>query len=255
MLSSLPFFGLLLYPPNLYLLMLVGAVVFALAQRRRTALILTLSGLLWVLVWSLPETSLYLGGKLETRYHYQLSETLPKADVIVVLGGNIQGNRANWFEPYNRATATDRVDRAAELYFAGRAPKIILSGGALEGRVSDARAMARTLRQKGVPESAVILENEARNTYENALLTQSLLASMGLKTVLVVTSALHMPRAMAAFNGLGVRATPAGLAPQIVAPDDYTLDMWTPHMRSLEASRSIIKEYLGLFGYWLRGWI
>ena len=154
-------------------------MVFALAQRRRTALILTLSGLLWVLVWSLPETSLYLGGKLETRYHYQLSETLPKADVIVVLGGNIQGNRANWFEPYNRATATDRVDRAAELYFAGRAPKIILSGGALEGRVSDARAMARTLRQKGVPESAVILENEARNTYENALLTQSLLTSMG----------------------------------------------------------------------------
>lgn len=255
MLSSLPFLSLLLYPPNLYLLMLVGAVLSALALWRRTALLLTLSGLLWVLVWSLPETSLYLGGKLENRYQYQLSETLPKADTIVVLGGNIQSNRANWFEPYNRATATDRVDRAAELYFAGRAPKIILSGGALEGRVSDARAMARILRQKGIPESAIILENESRNTYENALLTENMLKTMDLRTALVVTSALHMPRAMAAFKGLGVRATPAGLAPQIVAPEDYTLDRWSPHMRSLEASRSIIKEYLGLFGYWLRGWI
>ena len=96
-----------------------------------------------MLLWSLPITSLYFGGKLERRYTYEEATRAPRADVIVVLGGNTQANRANWFEPYNRATAFDRIDRAAALYLAGRAPKILLSGGALEGKVSEAQIMAR----------------------------------------------------------------------------------------------------------------
>lgn len=255
MLSSLPILTLLLYPPNVGLLLLVVAVVLALSHHRRTAICLTLLGLAWVVLWSLPVTTLFFGGRLENRYPFALAEAAPQADVIVVLGGNTQSNRANWFEPYNKATATDRLDRAADLYFAHRAPRILLSGSALEGKTSEARIMARTMRQKGIPEAALLLENDGRNTYENALRTREMLAEHHLKTVLLVTSALHMPRAMAAFNAQGIQAVAAGLSPQIVVPDDYTIDKWTPHLRSLEGSRAIIKEYLGMLAYWIRGWI
>lgn len=255
MLSSFPILTLLLYPPNVGLLLLVIAVVMALAHHRRIAIGLTLVGLVWVLVWSLPATTLYFGGRLESRYPYQLAETLPRADAIVVLGGNTQSNRANWFEAYNKATATDRLDRAAEIYFAGRAARVLLSGSALEGKTSEARIMARTMRQKGVPDTALLLENEGRNTHENALRTQQMLKDHQLHTVLLVTSALHMPRAMASFNAQGIQSVAAGLAPQITVPEDYAIDLWVPHLRSLEGSRAIIKEYLGMLAYWIRGWI
>ena len=255
MLSSLPILTLLLYPPNVGLLLLVVAVILALSHHRRTAIVLTLIGLIWSLVWSLPATTLYLGGRLESSYPYQSAESLPQADVIVVLGGNTQSNRANWFEPYNKATATDRLDRAAEIYFAHRAPRILLSGSALEGKTSEARIMARTMRQKGIPDNALLLENEGRNTHENALRTHDMLKEHNLRTVLLVTSALHMPRAMASFHAQGISAVAAGLPPQIIVPEDYMIDLWTPQLRSLEGSRAIIKEYLGMLAYWVRGWI
>jgi uncharacterized SAM-binding protein YcdF (DUF218 family) len=255
MLEQIPFSNLLLYPPSLCMLLLVCAVLAALTLRKQLAITLTAVGLVWVLLWSLPSATLYFGGKLESRYPFQLPENLSQGDVIVVLGGNTQANRANWFEPFNRATATDRVDRAAALYFAGRAPKILLSGGAYEGRVSEAQGMAKVLRQKGIPDSALILEKESRNTHENTVLTQIALNNPAHQKILLVTSALHMPRALASFQKQGMSAIPAGVAPQISLPDDYALNPWLPHTRSLEASRTIIKEYFGLLGYWFRGWI
>jgi uncharacterized SAM-binding protein YcdF (DUF218 family) len=255
LLSQIPFSNLFLYPPSLGLLFLLVAVLCALWSYKRIAILLSALGLSWILIWSLPITSLYFGGKLEKRYSYEEPARAPRADVIVVLGGNTQSNRANWFEPYNRATALDRIDRAAALYFAGRAPKILLSGGALEGKVSEARIMARALRQRGVPESALILENDSRHTYENAQFSDRMMQSAHLKRALLVTSALHMPRALATFIKRGIDAIPAPSAPQITLPDDEQLNPWLPHIRSLEASRTIIKEYLGLLGYWLRGWV
>ena len=255
MLSQIPFSNLFLYPPSLGLLFVVIAVIFALWSHKRTAVAFCALGLGWILLWSLPITSLYFGGKLETRFAFEEAILAPRADVIVVLGGNTQANRANWFEPYNRATASDRIDRAAALYFAGRAPKILLSGGALKGKVSEARVMAKILRQRGIPESALILENDSRFTYENAQLSDRTMQTNHLKRALLVTSALHMPRALATFIKRGIDTIPAPIAPQITLPDDELLNPWLPHIRSLEASRTIIKEYLGLFGYWLRGWV
>lgn len=237
------------------MILLVCGVVAALTHRKNMAITMTAVGLFWVTIWSLPVTTLYLGGKLEAMYPYVPSEFQEKGDVIMVLGGKIQSNRANWFEPYRRSTATDRIDRAQALYLNGRAPIILLSGGALEGKVSEAQGMAQVLKQRGLPESALLLENESRNTYENVLLSQPLLKHLGNPKVLVVTSALHMPRAMLVFNNLGIHAVAAPVTPQIVPPDDEILHPWLPHTRSLEASRSIIKEYFGLLGYWIRDWI
>jgi uncharacterized SAM-binding protein YcdF (DUF218 family) len=255
LLSSIPFSNLLLYPPGLCLFLLALALVLSILKRRVTAVVISLLGLSWVIAWSLPVTSLYFGGLLESQHPYRSAKELPRADVIVVFGGNTQANRANWFEPYNRATAVDRIDRAEALYLAGRAPRILLSGSALEGKVSEAQIVARLLRQRGIPDAALILENDSRNTYENARFTDITMRGQKLKSALLVTSALHMPRALGSLEKRGIQVTAAGGAPQIVLPAKNPPGLWWPHLRSLEASRTIIKEYLGLFGYGLRGWL
>jgi uncharacterized SAM-binding protein YcdF (DUF218 family) len=79
--------------------------------------------------------------------------------------------------------------------------------------------------------------------------------SQKLKSALLVTSALHMPRALGSLEKRGIKVTAAGSAPQIVLPAANAPDLWLPHLRSLDASRTIIKEYLGLLGYWIRGWL
>lgn len=203
----------------------------------------------------MPGTSLFFGGWLESKYVYKNAHELPRSDVIVVFGGNTQSNRANWFEPYDRATAIDRIDRAEALYLAGKAPRILLSGGAREGKVSEAQIVGRILRQRGIPDSALLLENDSRNTYENARFTGIIMQGQKIKSALLVTSALHMPRALASLEKRGIRVTAAGSAPQIVLPASNAPHPWIPQLRSLNASRTIIKEYLGLFGYWLRGWL
>ncbi len=245
----------LIIPINLCIALIVAGVVLGLLRWRKTAAALVAAGLIWVLAWSLPATSLWLGGALEHRYPYQDPQQAPTADAIVVLGGNTANGRANWFLPYDKDTAIMRVDTAADLYLAGRAPKVVLSGGALEGNVSEAQGMAHRMRQHGVPDSALVLENASRNTYENAALTEDTLRANEIKKVLLVTSALHMPRSMAAFSKQGVQAIAAPAPPQIVLPPDSTLSPWLPDARTLDASRSIIKEYAGLLVYWLRGWV
>ena len=235
--------------------MLAVAAILFFFNRKVLATIITLMGLVWVSVWTLPATSLYLGSKLEAKHLFKHVRDLPRADVIVVFGGRTQSDRANWFEPYDRTKALDRIDRAEALYKAGRAPKILLSGSALEGKVSEAQMMARLLRQRGIPDAVIILENDSRFTYENARFTDVLMRGQKLKSALLVTSALHMPRALGSLEKRGVQVTAAGLAPQITLPASNAPDLWWPDLRSLEASRTIIKEYLGLFGYWVRGWL
>src|SRR5690606_32839375 len=134
----------------------------------------------------------------------------------------------------------------AALYKAGRAPLIIVSGAALEGDVSEAQIMAHALRQRDVPESAIIMESRSLTTYENAIYTAETLKEHHIHHILLVTPALHMPRAMAVSAKQGASAVAAPLAPQIVVPDDPGFSFWQPDMRSLAASRSIVKEYVGL---------
>jgi len=249
------FLANLVIPLNLCITLLVIAVVLLMLRRRRIAAVLAALGLAWALFWSLPASSLWAGGRLEQLYPYTAAAQLPPAQAIVVLGGHTAGGRPNWFEPYERETALTRTDSAIRLYRAERAPLILLSGAALDGSQSEAESMANTLRKNGVPDQALLLEKSSFNTYENAVYSARILKELGITRVLLVTSALHMPRAMAVFSKQGLTPIAAPSAPQIVVPDDTAFSFWLPDERSFFASRSIIKEYAGLLVYWLRGWI
>lgn len=245
----------LLYPVNLALWVMAFAIIVFLFNKRMLSFCLASLAFVWVLAWSLPYTTLMAGGFLENRYVPLNAHDYPTADAIVVLGGHIQGNRHNWFTPFDKQAVRSRETMAIELFLAQRAPIIILSGGALEGPVADTNNMARSLIQKGIPEQAIVLETTSQNTFENALLTQKTLSAIEKKRILLVTSALHMPRAMAAFEKQPILVTAAPLPSQIKIDLERPLKLWKPDLLTLEASRSIIKEYVGLFVYWLRGWV
>lgn len=106
--------------------------------------------------------------------------------------------------------AIERAKAAAALYFEGRVKCIVASGGVKwehEGdMISEADLMARVMMENGVPESAIILDNEARTTKENMICgTLALNRTAGLQkieSVIIVTSLLHMQRSLALAKAL-----------------------------------------------------
>jgi len=245
----------LVIPANLCItLLLLGAVLY-IARHRKTGFVLATTGLCWALFWSLPASSLWAGGRLEQLHPWQPPASLPKAQAIVVLGGSTANSRANWFQASIGESTVSRVETAGVLYQAGRAPLIVLSGAALDGNVSEAQMMANRLEHQGVPGRALLLETRSYTTHENALYTAELLHERNISHVLLVTSSLHMPRAMAVFLKQGIDVVAAPAPAQITVPDEPGFSFWQPNMRALSASRSIVKEYVALLVYWMRGWI
>lgn len=140
-------------------LLVVGLV---LAWRwRRIGLGVMGSGLVWLYVMSTGAMYWVLGLGLEREFPPARVETLPIADAVVVLGGGVGGN-TNTVCYTELFGAADRVVQAARIWKAGKAPVVITSGS------GEMYASLPLLKELGVPESAVLVENAARNTEENA---------------------------------------------------------------------------------------
>ena len=187
-----------------------------------------------------------------------------KHEVIVVLGG---GTTAG-YSPQPTAglnEAGDRLLYAAYLYHQGVADQLLITGGRLPGDdSSEADEMAQILMIMGIPNEALIMEDQALNTYDNGRFTKAILDSQNINNIILVTSAMHMPRAKAVFEKQGFVVTPA--------PTDFYVQQaeWTtnqtenllgkafdfiPNSRAVSISSNAIREYMGLVVYRLRGWI
>ncbi len=253
--SLIQYLAQLIIPINLMAALLLIATLFFILKRRKLALSIAILGVGWALFWSLPIASMWLGGHLENQYDSVIAEQAPTADAIVVLGGHTANNRVNWFDTSENPPTRSRIERATELYHANRASAIVVSGAALDRGTSEAQLMARYLRHNHVDETDILLEENSFTTKENALFTAQLLKKKGLHRILLVTSALHMPRSVAAFEKEGIEVIAAPLPPQVIPLTASWRSLWQPSMRAMNASRSIIKEYAGLMVYWIRRWI
>lgn len=233
---------------------IAGLLLIGLNRRKLGAVAVT-AAVFWLWVWSLPIISDMLSASLEGRYLQMSAEDLPPADALVLLGGGVRPGPPNW--PYSDLNeGADRIWHAARLYHAGKAPVVIASGGsfAWQGeRISEAEAMLGILLDLGVPSAAIMLEEQSRSTRENALYIAKLLQGQELEIILLVTSALHMPRALAAFRAVGIKAIPAPTDFEVMPQPNHPL-RWLPDAGALGNSTRALKEYLGLLVYRLRGW-
>ncbi len=140
-------------------------------------------------------TRVYLRGE---RAHIPAGEGRPR--FAVVLGTQVlPGGKPS-------RTLDARVRHAARLYAAGRVERILVTGGVGKHPPSEAEVMARILREEGVPEGAVLIEDEAESTWDSARLVAALAAGEGVSEVLVVTDPLHCVRTAAAFRRAGLIA-------------------------------------------------
>ncbi|HSQ25815.1 MAG TPA: YdcF family protein [Anaerolineales bacterium] len=218
-------------------------------------LVLFLGGNRWV--------AMSLARSLEGRYWS--AEALPSAEVAVVLGG---GTLSADF-PRNSVEvngAGDRVLYAAQLYQQGKVERLLLSGGFLgwnPRNTSPAQDMAILLKDLGIPEGALWLEPDSRNTYENAAFSAKILKQNGIQKILLVTSAWHMQRAVKLFEAQGLDVVPAPVDFSVTQRDweffwqaDWKTQLinLVPSAGSLSWTTLMMKEYYGILVYELKGW-
>lgn len=155
------------------------------------------------------------------------SSQIQPADAIVVLGAGIHRDGTLGEASLRRAV------QGVVLYHRGLAPVIAFSGPSYEGSPVEAEARAALARQLRVPERALLVETRAQTTAEEAQNIATRLRQRGVKSILLVTTSLHLPRAAARFQRLELEVYP-------VAADDEPLSTDGPEGR------------LGLMGYALR---
>lgn len=222
---------------------------------RRVGLGVMGAGLVWLYVMSTGAMYRVLGLALEREFPPARVETLPTADAIVVLGGGVGGNTNTVYytELYG---AADRVAHAARVWKAGKAPVVIPSGA------GELQASLPLLKELGVPESAVLVENAARNTEENARFVANYVKSHCVSTndsrprtlprILLVTSAWHMRRSLLMFRKYapGVEVVPAACDYEAtIGSDQFKLSCFLPDAMSLFNNSYMLKEYVGYWGY------
>ncbi len=235
-------------------LLLMGLGLLALVIRHRArALVLWAAAILVLWISSSPWFSDALMGLLEKRYPPVAVEALPQAEAIVVLGGVIPGVVPGTGIPELEG-GVDRLIHALRLYKAGKAPLVLLSGGAASGLPAESELMARTLEWLGVPRESMLLETRSRNTRQNALYSEEILKGRGADRILLVTSAFHMKRTQAVFESVGLSVVPAATDYQVVERSASVMD-WLPDPSALYRSTLAIKEFLGWWVYRWRGWI
>jgi len=212
-----------------------------------------------LLLWlsATPWLSHNVQSLLEHRAGERNAESLPRADAIVVLGGILSPPGSSSTDA-NLSAAADRLVYATRLYKLAKAPIVLVSGGnANSAETTDAESVhgAALLGDWGIPANAILTETESTNTYENAVFSKLMLDRHGLKTVLLVTSAMHMPRALATFRSAGVEATPAPTDFEASARGPSGLGDWAADPAALAVTTRTLKEYVGWLVYRSRGWI
>ncbi|MBE9004268.1 YdcF family protein [Fortiea sp. LEGE XX443] len=253
---------LFFYPLGLASVSLVVALI-TLWKRPRLATAAIAFSLTLLLVCSNAWVAKALVRSLE--WQHLPAKQIPNAEAIVVLGGATKS--AFYPRPGVDLSETgDRVIYAAQLYRQKKAPFIILSGGRIDWRgsgASESADMASILTSIGIPGEAILQEPDSLNTYQNAVNVKKILQSRNIQKVLLVTSAMHMPRSLKIFQRQDINAIPAptdflvsqGELQELGSTPKGALLNLFPDTNNLHQFTLALKEYIGTFVYRLRRWL
>ncbi len=233
----------MLPPLNGLALLVVGISIRKRFQSLSRVLIVVSIVLLWVM--ATPLFGGFLKKSLEGSPVTQ--RMINEARAIVVLGGGRDINSPEYGEDTVGAATLLRLRYAAKLHRDTGLPILVTGGKPDGGTLSEAEVMRRVLTSE-FNVSVRWLEDVSVNTNENASLSAVMLKRDGIQTVLIVTQAWHMPRALASFSNAGIKA--------ISAPTSFTsckkIDLADLLPADYEASRNALHEYIGLLWYRLR---
>jgi uncharacterized SAM-binding protein YcdF (DUF218 family) len=236
----------LIPPASLPVLAILGGL-FA-RRRRRAGRALSILAVVGLFVLSLPDTARLLVWPLE-----QGLPLVPpagrKPGAIVILGGDVAQ------EADGRVTAgalsLERLRAGARLARKTRLPILVTGGPLGPGQPPIAELMAHSLaRDFSTP--AAWIEPAAKNTWQNARLSEAILLRHHIDSIYVVTQAWHMRRALIAFAPLSLTVT---AAPTLIdPPPSLAWHNFVPRVAAWQMSYFALHEWIGCAYYELREW-
>ncbi|MFM8552349.1 MAG: YdcF family protein [Nitrospiraceae bacterium] len=248
------------YPLSWFVAILVALVIllFLPLSPSRLRLLRGLAVLALCLLFSLGNAYVAnsLVGLIESQYPPYDPVSGKAFDAIVVLGGGVAGKGT--LRPTDELSGSSqrRTICGVELFAKSLAPRILFSGRgwAFSGdEPSEGDVMKAFAVRFGVPADAILVETQSRNTYENAVESKRML---GGGSILLVTSAVHIPRAMGLFRKQGFEATPfpCGYLVANQPGEAWNGDIFDliPDIGALSRSTAAITEFVGLLVYRLR---
>ncbi|MEK4461095.1 YdcF family protein [Paenibacillus sp. FSL H8-0315] len=232
----------LVLPPGLFIVLLLGLVIWLWKKNRRPALVLL--GVTLLMYFSMtPLVSDALIGSLERKYPQP--ETL-QGDVIVVLGGGASSGTPDIDGEGNLyGSAANRLLTAVRLHRQTGLPILFSGGQVFSDSGNEADIAQRQLLGLGIPEEDILIENQSLNTEQNAVNTAAILQQTGLIKPILVTSGFHMSRAMLHFKNAGLTAQ--AYPTDYIASADIALQpaKFSPSPGAISTTGLALKEYLG----------
>lgn len=243
--------------PITWVILLLGLALWQIRRARpgKAARSLLLA-LLLLSATASPTVAKFFWNSLESQYPALPLDQLPTAEAIVLLTGGIDLPAPPRVRP-DLNEAGDRVLYAAELYHAGKAPLIVVTGGQVfsqPGLLSEAEYHVGFLLRAGVPRAAILLETLSENTAANARNTAEILQSRGIRNILLVTSGVHMPRSMYLFHEVGLVPVAASCDIRIAHIRGPRLLGLLPSARAFFMTESAIREWIGVLFYQARSY-
>lgn len=186
------------------------------------------------------------------------TELKAEYDAAIILGGF-----TSYDEEYNMVGFHENADRVLHplrLYKKGIIKKLIISGGSgslLDQHIKESRILKKYLTSIGVPSEDIIIEDESRNTYENAINTVKIIEDRFERdgNYLLVTSGYHMRRASACFQKQGLQITPYS-TDMIAGPFKWQFDyLFIPKSDNMQYWHTLLHEWIGYVMYLLLGFV
>jgi uncharacterized SAM-binding protein YcdF (DUF218 family) len=245
----------LVAPVSLLVILLVGGVALMMTRFARAGRALVYASAVgFIVLGSLP-VGINMVRVLEDRFPTPPAD-IPAPAGIIVLGGAVNENVTRYRGPVELTSGGDRMTEATILARRFPEAKLVFTGGSaalLGSPHREAHAAEKLFLGLGLPREQLVFESESRNTYENVIFTRELVKPQKGQTWLLVTSAMHMPRAVGIFRKAGLDITPY--------PVDFkTTGRWSERVRpttdilsGLYLVDRALREYIGLAAYWWTG--
>lgn len=237
--------------PTTWIILLLTLSIFT--KRKKIRKTLRLIGVSLLLLFTNP----FLSSSAFSAWEIEPTplKDIKKHDIAVVFSGmtlNIAPEDRIYFNK-----AADRITMALHLYKIGKVNKILISGGlgtVLQYGRKESESLKEFLLMLGVPESDILQETEAKNTYQNAQFTKDKLDKEYPNAKLIlITSAFHMRRSYGCAQKAGLECTPFAVDYHVSRTFETPEDIIVPKSSALYNWDILCHEMIGYGIYWMTG--
>lgn len=207
-------------------------------------------GLALLYACATPLVATWIAQSLESQSTPVSIADAPQADAIVVLGGGVSTLvRADHSVDMFWHHASDRFERGVTAFKAGKAPLLAVGGG--DALVDEGPTLSEWIKRqaidRGIPERALIVGGAASFTTDEGAGLASELRARGVRTILLCTSAYHLPRSRLIYERLGLTVLPLPCDFDTRgAAERLSLKLLLPRGLALAQTETCLKEWVGI---------